>query len=919
MGLKIVKYKSAASLEACLAGLGAPGEKVFFLVPGSPDREELKNILISEGSFGSESFTVTRWDEVYRELSSHLGRPGLIQIDPSDHWLAIRESVNGLIKQFGDRLPPGVSQSGFVRTAGEAVRELIREEISPGALRARLFQDRTDRPGEPAWILSRIYGEYTNLLESRGLADSAGICSRITDLIKSDPRAPEWFAKRRWVLVGFYSFTHSQLEMVRSAVRSGADVTVVCPTAGMKGEYGAPAQLADMAREEESLECSPPVLFTVEAGSARQEFETVIRELVLWEKGLGAMASMGPFPGWGAAAAAVGTESVSLAREVLNRYSVPYDRVQGPAAAQTPLWETARMAWEWMTDGWRADAASELSDLPWMDPSSLDAARDFAAAVARGSDAEGLLRALKDLTSRGRGWQAALSAQVESRPDLDEVVRETGLAIEELDRKLSLARCFRPKLRGAEAMAFLHAWAERAVLWAGFGRRGTLALHVGTPPVLSGRDLWIIFGATAGNWPGSLAESPLLRDEQKELLHFASVPGTRLDHTHLPLLAEKRIRREVLFRRLLMAANKYVVVSWPSMDERGRPLCRTAFLDRALEDRWARGGLGIRRPSGRILPAFDEPVLYPAEVRELPPGLWFKTGRELPGSVPQEGRTVALSHMDDFRNCPFLFRARHLWGLEPPKEPGFDAALAGTALHGIWKEAWQAYSDGWQGSLASLVQEFAKPVLLKTYRALLEDEGLARRRDLFLQSLVRAANTLDLAESAGLRDLRSLSFTEYELPSFNTGGVTFSGRADRIDVLKDGRVIIWDYKSGPSDSYGSSIQLASYGVLLTEAPDSPASPGAGLPNYVFLGHRDGELRGASDPDIYGILGIKGRKPDLKSKIDEARDAMESLARAVKSGEFPPACKSSLCRRCSWAVLCRRGELENPEEDDDEPQ
>ncbi|MGB4146406.1 MAG: PD-(D/E)XK nuclease family protein, partial [Acetomicrobium sp.] len=47
-----------------------------------------------------------------------------------------------------------------------------------------------------------------------------------------------------------------------------------------------------------------------------------------------------------------------------------------------------------------------------------------------------------------------------------------------------------------------------------------------------------------------------------------------------------------------------------------------------------------------------------------------------------------------------------------------------------------------------------------------------------------------------------------ELPTVLVDAVSFVGRADRIDCLNEKGQILWDYKTGGSHNYESSLQLA---------------------------------------------------------------------------------------------------------------
>ena len=953
MSLRIISYRSLISLEREILDLYGKTPGLNFVVPASEDREWLKDVLLAHGTFGSEPFRIYRWDELYRELCSGMedqqGVEGLVQIDPPDHWLALHGLTSDLIAQWGEDLPPGVSQMGFVSSLGETVRELIREEIPAEGLMEGLFPDGQGHPDEPSWILGRIYGEYLSLLRERKLMDSAAISTEIAKQVDLGGGAWASLLMRPMVMVGFYSFNHSQLGMVRSMVRSGLNLTVLSPMSGMSDEYGALAQLEGASLKR--AESSPFRMFSITGAGARHELETVARELVLWDKGLSSLP--GKFPGWQDVAMMVPPNSILLAEEVLDRYGIPFNLMKGRTVSQTILWDTIRRAWDCHRDGWQPDPTSELLCLPWMVPEgdrrglarssarglkewrnylkdqqellrALDAVANFCKTLSSGDSCEGILRAVRDLASEVMDWRGTLSSQVEDIPDLDRSVLELGSAVGELDRKLlkmkelqvDLGEIGSRHLKGGEAMAFLSVWSDSSTVWPGPANLGSMSLYSGTPPVMAHHGVWIMTEATAKNWPGSLAESPLLREAQKEELHSMDIMGSRLDRTHLPLLAEKRLQKEVLFRRLMACGDGLLIVSRPSVDGSGRPLMESPFIKRAVQDSWVDDLGSLDRPSGRILPSWTEPVVLPSEVHQTPSGMFtFRPDRTFPQKpTPVALRTIALSSVDGFRVCPFRFRCSYIEGLYPPDPGGFSPALAGTAMHEIMNRAWGEYLKDDSKPLTGLVDEIWESVLEETYRSMVIDRDLARRKAMFYSELMSGVSLVQSIESGGLRDRRVSSLTELDLPRLPMDSVAFTGKADRLDILDDGRAIIWDYKSGNSSSYSSSLQLAAYGVLLSQGYPGVSCVGG----YGFIGFRSGSVTGTSDDDTWGLMGLKAKsRIPLESRFEEAKALLDSIDRAVGSGEFPPDYDSSGCARCGYSSLCRRGELRGKEDDDDQ--
>ncbi len=957
MSLHVVTYRSVASIEKELHRLAERGDlPVAFIVPGSDDREWLKDILVDRSTMGFEPFRIWRWDDLYREMCAAVGCSCLIQIDPPDHWLALSALTEQVVEREGERLPLGVKQPGFVHTLGVTVRELIREEVPPEALTERRDGEDAHELDEPVELLAHLYRGYVDLLAKRGLMDSAGISTEITALLRDYPQAAEWLCSRQIVLVGFYSFTHSQLAMVRAMVGCGAEVVLFSPEAGMEQEYGAPAQLEGAVVHR--CTSRAPAAFSVVGGDSRYELETVVRNLVLWSEGMGPLVDLGIAPGWEQLGMVVQERSLGLAVEVLNRYSVPFHRAQGRSVAETALWGTVRRIWECYRDGWQPRPTAALLCLPWIVPegdehafvvasprgikawrrflenepetlSALEAMNSFAEGISRGGTARELLESLEQLVNRDLRWQETLSRQIADRPDLDMIVLEMGSAIRELERKLvrivqlqvDLGEAGARKLQDSEAMAFLAAWAESAVVWPEPKRCGVMTLYGGTPPVLAHHPVWVFCEVTAHAWPGSIVESPLLGDQEKERLHEADLRGSRLDHTHLPLLSERRSQREVLFRRLVTCGDETVIVSRPSVDGSGRPLAESSFLPRALQDGWIVDKGAQNRPAGQVLPRWSEPAVSPAEIHEPPAGLSrYRPGRVFPeGAFRSAVQSIRLSSLDDFGACPFRFLCAHIWRLREPDTPGYNSLLAGTAIHRLWEELWTDYVADPHGGLSRRVSKLWEPVFERCYRSLLKSPDLARRRDALLENVIETVRFVESLEDAGLRERRVASFCEMPLPDLVIDGVRCTGAADRVDLLDDGSLLLWDYKLGSATGYRRAMQLAAYGVSLERGRDELSFSFSRVGGYVFVGHRDQTVVGAALGDLKPLMGLSpGSRVDLVERMTKAHEMMTAAAQAINTGMFLPKYDNhQVCLGCPYTGLCRKSELHGHLEEDDE--
>ncbi len=930
--IELYRYRRVGDLQRALAELPpCQRERRTFLAPGRGDRELLKEFLWSPKSWNSRGYSVMGWDELYRWLALELGeREAKLQIDPPDHWLILLELLRRFDQEHPGALPPGARQGhGFVALLGDQIRELLGEEISPQALQQCCHGELGSQ------ALCWIYQKYQQALEELHLADSAAIATEAR-ILAGRPQARELCSGLELLLVGCYSLTHSQLELLRSLNRAGTHIQAYVPSVDVEGEYSLEQQLE--LKPQWISKKRPFKVLRFHSGDGRQEMETLARSLLLWEQGQGPLSGRGDWPGWRKIAISVPSRNLAKAQEAFDRYGLPWILRTGAKVTDTALWRLASQCLEAASESWPGAATLRLLAEPWMGGlalsspllrgglpqgerawraaltgdflESFDSATAFAAKVQQGGTALELLEALKNFL-RGRP-QAAAGAVLES-PQLDGQIWAFSQAMEYLDRKIlehretvrDLKGYGSQALTGSAGAAFLRAWCEGASLQAPMALSESLWVFVDAPPALFSRPLWFLTGVTAKAWPGGLSESPLLGEAQKERLHQDS----SLDPTHLPLLSEQRKQREILFRRLIACGEDMTVLSCPLADDEGRPLEETAFIASAAASGWIDAAEPESRRTGDFLVPWDQPRLRPPESRQPLEGEAFPERRLFPQRLDLELTSLGYSELDHFDQCPYRFALINgLKYQEPPREGQLDPLKQGTAVHGLWKMVWEAYSArGFVGDLVLLSRRFREEALEREYPELLHSPAMGRHRlNLWHLLDLCAGRQKELEET--LRPRRDAVECEGTLPSCTLGPVTFKGRFDRLDRLKDGRVLLWDYKAGSAPSYGPKKQLAAYALALSEA-------GTSVGGFGYLTMADGGCTGAWEEDLTQALCKEAArsKASLEDRIEEARDLRIQIAQAAESGRYLPNYKSDSCRFCGFAKLCRKGELGDNED------
>ncbi|TPG43037.1 double-strand break repair protein AddB [Sphingomonas koreensis] len=317
-------------------------------------------------------------------------------------------------------------------------------------------------------------------------------------------------------------------------------------------------------------------------------------------------------------------------------------------------------------------------------------------------------------------------------------------------------------------------------------------------------DLMILAGLNEGVWPGQPAPDPWLAPRIRAEL---ALPGLeRRVGLAAHDLAEALGAPEVLLTRARRDARSPAIASrfWLRLEAMSGGLNRW----RAIED-WTRR---LDDP-GEHLPADRPAPIVPADLRPT---------------------RISVTEVDRLKADPYAFYARRVLGLATLDAIDADpsAAWRGTAVHAIL-ERW-AKEDG-----------CAPDKLDARARAMLADERThPMLRALWQPRLMEAIDWIAAKMAELDAEGRRVAAVEAS-GAAEIGGVTLSGKADRIDRLANGALAIVDYKTGKPPSTaavraGYSLQLGLIGAIAERGGFAGLSGKAGAFEYWSLGKgRDG--------------------------------------------------------------------------------
>jgi RecB family exonuclease len=285
------------------------------------------------------------------------------------------------------------------------------------------------------------------------------------------------------------------------------------------------------------------------------------------------------------------------------------------------------------------------------------------------------------------------------------------------------------------------------------------------------------------------------------------------------------------------------------------------------------------------------------------------------GLAPEEGRAAAavaarrytVTGIDRYLECPFKYFAASVLNLpeEPQDEQGMSPKERGRFVHEVLRAffaEWQARGGGTiEVARLDAARALFAEVADQSLQVLPASEAALERLRLIGSVAAPGIGDVVLAAEAARPDAvsaRLLEFAfdaEFEIVAGDARRrVRLRGKADRVDLLSDGRFRVIDYKIGrPPDE---SVQLPLYVVCLGQlfAREGREAGGAEA-LYVAFGDR----RSPVQPVI-------GDGPKSAVALEEAqRRAIEAIE-GIERGEFPPRpAAPRLCGYCAHAAVCRK--------------
>ena len=276
---------------------------------------------------------------------------------------------------------------------------------------------------------------------------------------------------------------------------------------------------------------------------------------------------------------------------------------------------------------------------------------------------------------------------------------------------------------------------------------------------------------------------------------------------------------------------------------------------------------------------------------------------------PVHSVVYTVTGIDRFLQCPFKYFAHAVLQLpeDVEDEPTMTPRAEGEFVHGVLR----AFFETWQAAGLGAITADLLPDARSRFSAVAEQalaglpasEAAVQRMRLLGAVGAPGLGEVVLAAEAERPAAVRERLLEYELNgefTISAGGETrtvrLRGKADRVDLLDDGRFRLIDYKNGSAPKPAQTIQLPIYAVCVRQQLQ--------------------RTRGEDwEPAEAGYLAFGERKP-FRVVVEDGPKGAEALAEGqqrlldavdqIERGSFPPRPFSRrICGYCPYATVCRK--------------
>ncbi|MDQ0316748.1 double-strand break repair protein AddB [Amorphus orientalis] len=406
-------------------------------------------------------------------------------------------------------------------------------------------------------------------------------------------------------------------------------------------------------------------------------------------------------------------------------------------------------------------------------------------------------------------------------------------------------------------------------------------------------DRLVVAGLNEGSWPAAVEIGPWM--SRPMMTAFGLEPPERRIGLAAHDVAQALGARDVVLTRARRVSGT------PTVASRWLQRLRTVAGPTASEAIAARGRTYLDWAS-----ALDAPSGPPVPAPRPAPA---------PPVVDRPDR-LSVTEIATLIRDPYAIYARHLLRLKPldPIAPPLEASERGTLIHDVLARFVAEWTGPFDATAVAALVEMGREAFTK-----LDEAEVAA---LWLPRFARIAEAFVAREATLATRIRSRLVEirgRLERPT-PAGPVTVAGRADRVDLLSDGTVALYDYKTGSSPSAQEVAahlepQLTLEALMLREGGLESVPADQTVSDIAYI-----ELKGAREPlTVRSILDNKAGKDaaTLVAEVDQklrallsayAMDGSVYLSRArIQREKSFGGDYDHLARAREWALSVEGGE------------
>ncbi|MBC7927469.1 MAG: PD-(D/E)XK nuclease family protein [Bryobacteraceae bacterium] len=391
-----------------------------------------------------------------------------------------------------------------------------------------------------------------------------------------------------------------------------------------------------------------------------------------------------------------------------------------------------------------------------------------------------------------------------------------------------------------------------------------------------------VCGLLEGSFPKRHTQDPILADAVRLQLKDTGVP--------LRTTSERQSDEQLLFDLTLTAATGHVFLSYALLNEKGEPNLPSFFLERA--EPYATEYASLVRPSPAWSRASDQfPVIASEELR---------------AKLGERFSSLSTSKVERYLTCPWSFFGEHILRLaERPagKWERLDPRIQGQIAHEVFEHVLQHEADLTEIFDDVFARYCEKEQVPDGYRT------EAIRLEL-LHGVRQLASDFRVETGGNKKAFFELKF-EYDL----TPEVRIKGKIDRLIVDQQDRAVIFDYKyrrknridqTALDNEKGKRVQSGLYLAAVQNLGYRPVG-------MVYLGFK----REASHK---GLI-LQGEYPQFKSdcsqsQLDElmyrAKEVTLQVQADIADGRIRPQPAALRdCEYCAYSAICRVEAIPEP--------